>query len=281
MIRQSFATLCLVAASAVFAAACSSADPSPAEPLEPLESSESAITAATPKPFESLPLENGNVVEFYEFSRGVLVSERGAAYTNPVLDGKGKDARDLVATWTSLAPKVRVPASLHDVQARLSNLPAPAPKAPRSRVRRTGGALASTKSNAKGVTPSGLFNLCNNGCCDANWMLSQTYCAPGSGMDQTWFLFDYGYDYAIFDDIVTYRAIVCAAVGTSTYTVTIDGSEGGTWSVPQATYRTYFWFAGHSPFCLGLCGEDMLSNVNNYQTNHMHSYCGGVNLDDD
>ena len=280
MVRHSFTVVGLVAASAVMLGACSSSDSVPAETPEPVESSASALTAATPKPLESLPLENGNVVEFYEFSRGMLVSERGAAYTDPVLDGRGKDARDLVATWTSLAPKMPVPQRMRDAQARLSNLPAEAEKPARPQVRRTGGAAAN--ANAKAATKElpawGIFSLCNNGCCDYNWMQSQTFCAPGSGMDQTWFLFDYGYDYAIYDDIIGYRAIVCAAVGTSTYTVTIDGDEGGTWSVPEATYRTDYWFGGNNVFCLGPCGEDMLSNVNTAQTDHMHSYCGGVNF---
>src|SRR5690242_13287814 len=45
-----------------------------------------SVASAQPVPVVAIPLQNGNVLEFYDMSAGVLVSEVGLARVDPIVD---------------------------------------------------------------------------------------------------------------------------------------------------------------------------------------------------
>lgn len=229
-----------------------------------------SVELTVDRPVAALALENGNSVEFYGFPRGALIVESGGAYTPPSSVARGKHADQLVNIWMDLAPTEPVPAELSMLQTRLMNLP------PRSGddVDETGrdawdGIGDGTADGQENVQ---LMSGCNNGCCDFNWLSTFWQCQ--SPWDYSWFLYNYNWSYANGDDQIYYDGFVCSAVGTSTYKVNVDGG-GGTWSVPEATYRTYSWTAGWVPI-FGWDEEDVRSNVNSSTNPRLHTYCGGM-----
>ena len=51
-------------------------------------------------------------------------------------------------------------------------------------------------------------------------------------------------------------------------------------SVPEATYRTYSWYAAYDLFwCGGWCGKNLISSVNSSNAQRSHTYCGIVTFD--
>lgn len=270
-------TAAMAALAAMLVAACSTEEPKEAAPLQPqLESRNNP--SATPKPVADITLPNGNKVEFYDFGHGVLVSETGEAGTTPVLDkadataALGKNAsgsEKLAALWRSVAPNEAVPGSLQAIRQRWTNMPAQPPAASRPSLAPNfsgipmGPGLRSSIPLGKAAAPVG----CNNGCCDESWLRTLNYCS--THMDYSWFLFNYGYSYANSNGIDYYRGLVCSASGTSSFRVSISDGSGGTWSVAQATYRTYYWIAG-------VWDRDMTSSVNSSGNQHLHTYCGTV-----
>ena len=219
----------------------------------------------SPKPVASLRLENGNMLEFFDFGSGALASESGAAYTAPMFNGQVKHTNQLVNIWKSLAPQTPVPVALDNLQARLMNLP--------ENVARSAGTSKPATGGIEGIVPMSQ-NGCNNGCCDYAWLSTFSQCTVG-GADYSWFLYNYGYTWSNVGNVNDYNGMVCSAQGTSQYSVNLGGS-GGVWSVPEATYRTYGWLAGWSVWCFGFCNEDLSSTVNTSTSQHLHTYCGQV-----
>lgn len=180
--------------------------------------------------------------------------------------------------WEELAHGLPVPAELIALQERLTT--SYQPREPVSTKR--------TKRPPPGSDPRGgagggndlptIESWCGNGCCDYAWLTANL--CPSLSYDASWFLLDYGWSYANYNDIFLYHGNVCAAWGTSTYSVWLGDGSGGTWSVPQATYRNFHWLAAFSIFwCAGYCGEDMTSSVNNSSYQQSHTYCGGILFD--
>ena len=214
----------------------------------------------------SLKLDSGQVIDFYDYSDSALIVESGEAYMTPALPDRESVPRDgLVSVWTRLAPQTPVPTALADLQSRLASASA-SPEAAAAAAAPSlviGGAKPPISGSAIPNAPVG----CNNGCCDFNWLSTLTECQGNYSF--SWFLFNYGWSFANSSNDALYQGLVCSAVGTSTFTVSVGGS-GGTWSVPQATYRWFHWTAG-------VFRQSMTSSVNSSTNQHLHTYCGGVN----
>lgn len=213
----------------------------------------------------SLKLRSGQVIDFYDYGSSALVVESGAAYMTPALPNTKESipGDQIVNLWTLLAPETPVPAALADLQRRLASLPSYSEAAPAMPSLDTGGAKSSISGSAVPNAPVG----CNNGCCDFNWLSTLTECQ--GHYFYSWFLYNYGWSFANSSNDALYQGLVCSAVGTSIFTVSVGGS-GGTWSVPQATYRWFHWTAGSTR-------QSMTSSVNSSSAQHLHTYCGGVN----
>jgi len=243
----------------------------------------------TPKPVASAVAYNGNVVEFYDAGDRVLVSEIGAAYSNPVFDAQGKRADRLSDIWRSVAPNAPFPQALAQLETRMDAArklglsdhkdalpPPPAVFESRPESPRVGGRLMSESSMPKsGTVTTSALEGCNNGCCDRAWLSTFNQCQ--GTIDGHWFLFNYGSTWATSTNITNYSGLVCSANGTSRYSVNI-GTGHWWWDVPQATYRTFWWWAADSIWCGGFCPADMTSYVNGL-TPHLHTYCGWVLYD--
>jgi hypothetical protein len=249
-----------------------------------------------PKPVASAVAPNGNVVEFYDGGDGVLVSETGVARSNPVFDPEGKSPDRLSEAWRSVAPKDPFPQALAQLEKRMNAIrklgmeqsrrsgraPAlpPVPEFFKSRPESApfgGTSIAQSSTPKSGMTTMALEG-CDNGCCDREWLSTFDQCQI-IDPNRNWFLFNYGWTWANFNDITFHKGLVCSAQGTSRYNVRI-GDKSWAWDVPQATYRTFWWAAAYNFFlCFGLCGENLTSSVNSSSAQHLHTYCGWVIFD--
>jgi len=222
----------------------------------------------------SLKLTAGHVVEFHDFGSSALIVEAAAAYTPPALSFAGPISADQIASiWTHLAPGTPVPPELRDLQRRLTSLPASSVEPEVLSSPEIGG----DKIGSSRIAPSAALPAapvgCNNGCCDSTWLSTLAEC-QGGGWDYSWFLYNYGWTFASTGSTRTYQGLVCAALGTSTFSVNIGG-YGGTWSVPQATYRWYHWVAG-TDFFGSPIRQSMTSSVNSSSNSNLHTYCGRI-----
>ncbi len=264
---------------ALLFAACSTDEGKGADPLQvSTENPSNVPSSSTPIPVADFALPNGNVVEFYDLGSGVLVSELGKAGVSPVIDketsldspespANGSDR--LTALWKSIAPNREIPKSLRDIQTRWIKqgaTPYSVPKpsmAPEFSGLPMKPTMSSTNPMPKAAAPTG----CNNGCCDEAWLRTLSQCSLH--LDYSWFLFNYGYSWVNSNSVDWYRGLVCAAKGTSSWKVNVSDGHGGTWSIPEAHYRTYYWIAG-------LFDKDVRSSVNTSSHQALHTYCGSV-----
>jgi hypothetical protein len=267
------------AAAALFAISCTQSDPaSSSDPIQPGIKNQLSQNS-TPKAIAKVDLKDDHAIEFYDFGEDVLVSESGKAGSTPILNAENQPAaliksgvaphEVLARVWNSVSPGTAVPQALLDIQTRWKAAPPQARPQPLEFSRNATGlpfgqSFDRSQPLAKSAAPVG----CNNGCCDAQWLNTLSQCANSYDFD--WFLYNYGYSSAWSGDVDYYTGLVCSAIGTSTYTVSISSGSGGTWSVPQATYRTYWWSAG-------VWNKSMSSSVNSSGNQHLHTYCGGVN----
>ncbi len=281
MIRSHIAllNLSIVVGSLAVIAGCGAdtGDPGPSNPA-PAEHETVPSTidpATTPTPVATLRMPSGSVVEFYDLGVGAVISESAAAYTQPSLQlARGKhDANEIAAIWRSLAPNEPVPAALMDLQKRLTNL---APSAAK---------LASPTFGAEDgqpepmeIDPSGSLLAqqigCANGCCDEDWLNTFEQCSP-QGVSFSMFHFNYGWSsLSTGSQTAFYNSLVCSGRGTSTYTVRVADGGGGTWSVTEAHFRTFWWLAGTvcNPFC-DYDEQNVDAFVNKKSATHLHSFC--------
>lgn len=204
-------------------------------------SSDPAVTgspSSTPTPVATLKLTTGHVVEFYDVGGGALIVETGAAYTPLAVSSADPiSAGRLSGLWSRLAPGTPVPPALTDLDHRQMISPGPAvPQiVPSSNAGR--GRVAAT-----GTARPTVLEGCNNGCCDRDWLSTFAEC-QGANWSEHWFNVNVIFGEAFYPGVVNFQGLICAAVGTSTFSVSIGGS-GGTWDVPEATYRWYHWTAG-------------------------------------
>lgn len=229
----------------------------------------SPVTAQKPPvakltPVASLTLPSGNELEFYELGNSAMVSETGLAGRDPsqrLSENQGPEG--LVKVWTEFAGGKPVPKALSDLQNRLLTHKAPAPreKLLPSESFRAGEPLYPALTNEALAKSAG--NICN----DYYWISNVSACAPGWG-GASWFLWNYGYSVINYMDIIRTNTFVCAASGTSIWTVYVDG-KGGTWSIPEGYWRTFNWSAGWFD-------ENFWSSVNSASYQRAHTYCGWV-----
>jgi|GEM_PF-6720274 len=267
---------------ALLAISCTQSDTaSPTGTPQTSLNNEAALTS-TPKPVASIDLKEGHAVEFYDFGEDVLISESGKAGSSHYFNAENQPStlikngvapeEVLTQVWKSVSPSTAVPRALLDIQARWKSAP------PRTNTLKPleisheasgspmGQSVESPQALEKAAAPVG----CNNGCCDFQWLSGFSQC--GSGFDYHWFLYNYGWSYANSGSVDYYSGMACSAVGTSTYKVTMGDGSGGTWSVPQATYRTFWWSSGF----WGI-NKSLSSSVNSSGNQHLHTYCGGIN----
>lgn len=268
------------AAAALFTVSCTQSDPaSPSDPIQPSIQNQVSQNS-TPKPIAKIDFKDDHAIEFYDFGEDVLISESGKAGTPHYLNAENQPAaliksgvapHDVLARiWSSVSPGSAVPQPLLDIQARWKAAP---PKGNSIKslefTQNAAGlplrqSLGRSQPLAKAAAPVG----CNNGCCDYQWLSTFSQCS--NSYDYDWFLYNYGYSYANSGDVDYYTGMVCSAAGTSTYKVSISSGAGGTWSVPEGYYKTYWWSAG-------TWNKSMTSSVNSSGNQHLHTYCGGVN----
>lgn len=258
---------------------CGSPDPGTGAP-PPASRSTQTASGETPKPVASLALSNGNTVAFYDFGTAALVMESGKAYTTPALKHSKTPLRpeQLSAIWRSLAPTRSVPSSLQRLQERLTESSPDSNSTPSQHV--LAETIGSSMSGGDQLGPGGTQVDspvgCDNGCCDYHWLSEFSQCQGGG--DYSWFLYNYGWSYANSTDDIFYDGLVCSAVGTSTWTVSTSGGDGGVWSITQAHYRYYEWVAG-TDFWGDWVPQNINTTVNDSAHTHLHTYCGSFGYD--
>jgi hypothetical protein len=193
-----------------------------------------------------------------------------------LLDKTGeRGTNNTLETWTKLSGGAPVPASLQAAHQRLLNrAQTSTPDQIRGIAPEQGGALL--EPSAPDIQEPGLLaapNGCNNGCCDLQWLSTFSQCQ--NSLTYNWFAYNYGSSYAnTGSDIKKFRGLVCAATGTSTWSVTI-GPNHITQPVAEANVFTWGWDA----YCAWWgCNDYPASTSVNTPTNqHLHTYCGGWN----
>ncbi len=265
-----------LASLALLAIACTNSDLS-----EPTANNQPAVEKSNslpldPTPVAKIALSNGNTLEFQDFESDVMVLETGKAGTTPFLDEARSSealaklgvspAEKLSGIWKLAAPGTPMPKALTDIQTRLKNLPdmsmsreRPTPmseifgESPRGQA---GQALP------KAAAPVG----CNNGCCDYQWLATLTDCKKY--WDYNWFNYNYNWSKVNSTSIELWAGTVCAATGNSIWKVNIDG-KGGSWTVLQGHYKTYWWIKG-------VWDQNATTSVNSSASPALHTYCGNV-----
>jgi hypothetical protein len=236
------------------------------------------LTADTLTFVASLTAPNGNVVEFYDSGTAALVTETGKAGVRPVLTPYGDAIRQsrLSEVFSSLRPDLKVPAALETLEGRLHAVPNGSPPqrsvTPPHDVAR-GGTPASSPTDDPGVVRSAVLQGCTNGCCDPDWTRNDV--CNVTGANYTWYLFNSGWSTEDSSAIYTYTGTVCAAIGTSNFTVHTGDGSGGSFSVTEATYRNWWWAESTWDHFWGVTYSEH-SAVNSPSDTHLHTFCGGV-----
>lgn len=242
-----------------------------------------------PPPIASITLQNGNVVEFYDFGSGVLMSEIGKAYSPPATETiPPEKKRNLIEIWKHLAPNEPVPTSLLAARARSERIAPNSSEmivaAPQSGPNTNPIPVTGTKSNAgstggaeadgQGDSPGS----CGNGCCDATW-LHNYFTACNSG-EWNWFLFDYGWSWAdTYSEVYLGSFMACAATGWSQYKIYIWSEGTWSWWIPQQYYQTFQWIAdSYACFPEWICydSQRVKAEVNYGVPHNRHTQCGAV-----
>ena len=227
----------------------------------------------TPVALASLTLSTGQVIELFDLDGQAVVSESGEAGQPVVLDKMGEwRGNRLVNLWRSLAPDRAVPTAVASMQERLLRGDGPdLARAPKVRVAPEITGLEVDQVPAE--TPEGTLAApvgCNNGCCDYEWLATFAACA-GSGYDYQWFHYNYGWSSVKVYDASVYRTFACAAIGSSKFQVSVEGGGGGSWTLPERSYRTVRVVG---PVC---CNDpDISSKVNSQAAPALHTHCGAL-----
>ena len=237
--------------------ACTSQEPMPSSAV-PVST---PAVAGKPVPVASLTQENGNTVEFYDFPYGILVSESGkAGAASPTLKEEVRTPDQLVDVWKSLAPASEVPRSIRELQARQMRIKDKIPTFPEQDP-----AILQSGAPPAPAAPLRKQAACTNGCCEMNWINSQTACFQPYEYF-SWVLPNYGVSEINLNSLFYVNTLVCSASGTSTFKISA-GEGGGIWPVYEGHYRTFKWIRYDYPF-------QVTSTVNSPADPHQHTYCG-------
>ena len=225
-----------------------------------------ATGASTPTPVATLNLENGNTLEFYDFGDRALVMEQGKVGSAPVATTGNVD--DLVATWNTFSKGVPAPAALRELGHRIVDSAPPGAMSAEAAQE-----LVSTPESAT-VAPSVVEKSpmgCNNGCCDPVYLEGTLGCGDKMGQSYVWYWPNINSGWWN-QKVAAFYGVVCAAIGTTTFTVTA-GSKGGSWSVPENSWHSYRWTADFNIFT-GYHRVTVYSNTSGASGSTMHTYCG-------
>jgi hypothetical protein len=220
--------------------------------------------------------DNGNTISFYDLEGSALITGEGLAGNPPAFPADmPTGTTKLVEAWNKVSGGKAAPQALVDFQNRLAANLAPSAnlKVTKTMPKPLMGGLSAEDvplNTPEGTlaTPTG----CNNGCCDQTWL--NTFAECQVWLDWHWNLFNYGYSYANAGDVNYMEAFVCSAVGTSTWTFTVNG-KGFTTPVLEAHYMESTWDRGEWPPPISPTGS-MNSTVNNAANSHLHTHCGIV-----
>jgi hypothetical protein len=283
--------------------ACSASDGAPAPGGAPKGGSVAASSSPAhgehPNAVATVTLSNGNILEFYDFPEGLLVSEYGEAVTGPLTPTRSDllSSSRFVDLVSFLRPDLSVPEAVVALEAKYSGAP-PQRKTTAGEVKLTvqatgvGAAGGSVDAGSKPVGgTSGVSSgaarsysgggraltadsVCSNICCDRNWTLN-TLCNPNiAGANYTWYNFEYGWSWANRNHAYQYWGAACAGIGQSRFSISISDGSNGSWAVDPGYYRWYYWYMGNcgQTYCL----EPSISSTVNDQTHQaVHTYCGG------
>lgn len=268
---------------ALFAMACNQSDNVNPSGPNPTVTGRTPMNTSDLKPVAQIALPDGHAFEFYDFGQDVLISELGKAgteiYFNEANEPKALLKNGVARTellshvWKSINPKVSVPKSLLDIQARWKIAPVsqPAPATLEAMpFEAKGVSMNASQENPSSLQKSAAPVGCNNGCCDYQWLSTFKECKVVHHYN--WFLYNYGYTWANSGDVDYYEGMACSAAGTSTFKMNMSDGTGFNLPVPQATYRRLTWTSGFWGF-----NRTMTSSVNSSANQHLHTYCGGIN----
>ena len=242
--------------------------------------SPAAPSSATPSngkqkqlvPVLSQALGNGNVLEFFDLGDAALVSESGkAGGTTPADHGENHNVDQLLNVWQTALPGRPIPQILHDLQERLIKHSGFSQAVPDLKITKdfVGGEPFTPASGGPGpgAPLAKQSPICNNGCCDFNWVSRVPQCTDYNYFH--WFLFNYGWSIINRNYLLFAWTYVCSSIGTSYYTLDFMG-KGGILPVPEGGYRTFEIYADWPR------RYNMTSSVNSESNQHMHTYCGKV-----
>jgi hypothetical protein len=202
-------------------------------------------------PITALSLANGNQLEFYEPSPGMLlVSEVGVAGVAPM----AFESKSSVELYQRLRPGQPVPAALVSAQRRADALPpGAAPK------------LTATKTpGAQRVVDTGEHSYIDNEHCDDAWF-NNSFCV--GSYDWTTCLLNVWDGASVFKSSVDYvYHAACADIGNITLRVVIGDGSGGNWTVTEGTYRTFSWRDN----CVFGCNKSSDGDILNATDNRFH-----------
>ncbi|MEZ4363546.1 MAG: hypothetical protein R3B48_25445 [Kofleriaceae bacterium] len=216
----------------------------------PEEEAELASESPT-TPIVTLSLENGNQVEFYEPSPGLLlVSELGEAGVAPM----SANQKNPVELYRQLAPGKAVPKALLDAQRRSEALPpGTAPKL-----------TAESNANANVAAPTTPANFINNQSCDDYWFNSN-FC--GGSYDWSMCLLNHWNGaYASLGSVDYVKHAVCADIGNVTLRVQMGNGTGGIWTVLEGQWRSFSWKDG----CVFGCNTSTRGDILNATNDRFH-----------
>jgi hypothetical protein len=259
--------------------ACVSGEPTPAPTNTTPDQTTPVEASPLPQPLAQVKQDNGNTISFYDLNGTSLITGEGPAGNPPAFPpDMPKGNANVLDAWNKVSGGRTAPQALVDFQNRLAATPArPADvQVTKTAPNATMGGLSA--ANGPLNTPAGTLAAptgCNNGCCDATWLSTFTECQKW--LNANWFLFNYTYSYDDATDVNFVDAMVCSAIGTSTWSFTVsetnDGAEEFTAQVLEAHFLETNWSRGNWPWDYP---GAMFSNVNSASNQHLHTQCGVV-----
>jgi hypothetical protein len=222
-----------------------------------------------------ITLARNHVVEFYEPTPGQIIMSEAAevpeAPTGRLVDIERLSPSQAYAALTSAAPPAALMAAEHRALERRAeqSLPAAEPDAISvAPAANTTANLAQPSPSATRTQPAGqettvVRSALSGGYCPSEWFKTQSFKDSGGttrgfcpnrlfSADYTWCMLDWwGGAYAKSSDTDQTFGTVCADIGSVQMKVSTAGHGGGSWTVPEGTYR---WFYSGYTYC-GISGN--------------------------
>lgn len=218
---------------------------------------------------------NGNLVRVYDLPDGALVMEMAKTYAPSAVHFKVGEDDSLLRIWQEIVPGAVPPLKLVALENRLLQGTA---QDRTSKLEVTGpdSAQAVSRKPAGGPTTMALEG-CNNGCCDYDWMY-QSFDECRQSYDYRWMLYNDYSTYANVSHVWWFDGMVCAAVGTSRYHLSISGYKTVDIDVAEGNFFRTHWKGptNYNPTHSGCCSDAPLTSTVNASGWQLHTYCGGA-----